>query len=339
MAGDGGQPEKSLMEQLAETPYLFDFFQVVRRIECMNPDLPRIGQSQRPQQDPIRFGQEPSLAFAPASLYSLKYSKQSNTPKLRVNFMGLLGPNGPMPLHITQYIRDRVHNQHDRTLANFFDLFHHRMISLLYRAWASAQPTVSRDRPDEDQHAMCLRSMVGLGFESLQNRDSVQDDAKLYFAGRLGLQTHNVEGLESIISGYFGIPTRIRQFVGQWVDLSSNYQCRLGESPDTGTLGSTAIMGSRYWDCQQKFRIIIGPLGLEDYERMLPSGRSFIRLRDWIRNYIGIHLTWELQLILKQKEVPRSQLGRQGRLGWTTWLSSGPAIKPSGDLVLQPSSA
>ena len=327
------------MEQLAETPYHFDFFQVVRRIECMNPDLPRIGHSQRPQQDPIRFGQEPSLAFAPASLFSLTHSKQSNSPKLRVNFMGLLGPNGPLPLHITQYVRDRVHNQHDRTLANFLDLFHHRMISLLYRAWASAQPTVSRDRPEEDLHALCLRSLVGLGFESLQNRDSVPDDAKLYFAGRMGLQTRNVEGLESIIAGYFGVETRIRQFVGQWVDLSSKYQCRLGESPQTGKLGSTAIMGSRFWDCQQKFRIIIGPLGLEDYERMLPSGRSFKRLRDWVRNYIGIHLNWELQLILKLEEVPRSQLGKQGRLGWTTWLSSGPVTKQADDLVLQPSAA
>ena len=339
MASDSRPTEKSVIERLQETPYRFEFYQAVRLFECMHPELPRIGQSQKPSQDPIRFGQEPSLAFAPASLSALEYRSGSKTPKLLVHFMGLLGPNGPLPHHITQYVKDRLHNNRDRTLACFLDIFHHRAISLFYRAWASNQPTISRDRPDEDRFARYIDSLIGIGFDSQQNRDSIPDDAKRYFAGRLGLQNRNAEGLESILGDYFGVETRIQQFIGQWINLPPEFHCRLGESPSSGCLGQTAITGTRFWDCQQKFRIIMGPLSLEQYQRMLPSGRSYLRLRDWIRNYVGLHLSWDLQLILKVGEAPQIQLGSQGRLGWTTWLVTDKLDRLGDDLILQPSAA
>ena len=339
MASDSRPTEKSVIERLQETPYRFEFYQAVRLFECRHPDLPRIGQSQKPGQDPIRFGQEPSLAFAPASLSALEYRAESKIPKLLVQFMGLLGPNGPLPNHITQYVKDRLHNDRDRTLACFLDIFHHRAISLFYRAWASNQPTISRDRPGEDRFARYIDSLIGIGFDSQQNRDSIQDDAKRYFAGRLALQNRNAEGLESIVGDYFGVETRIQQFIGQWVDLPPEYHCRLGESPCSGCVGQTAIMGTRFWDCQQKFRLIMGPLSLEQYQRMLPGDRSYLRLRDWIRNYVGFHLSWDLQLILKIGEAPRIQLGSQGKLGWTTWMVTEKLDRLGDDLILQPPAA
>ena len=138
---------------------------------------------------------------------------------------------------------------------------------------------------------------------------------------------------------YFGVQTRIQQFIGQWVDLPPEFHCRLGESPSSGCIGQTAIMGTRFWDCQQKFRIIMGPLSLEQYQRMLPGDRSYLRLRDWIRNYVGFHLSWDLQLILKVGEAPRIQLGSQGRLGWTTWMVTEKLDRLGDDLILQPPAA
>ena len=39
---------------------------------------------------------------------------------------GLLGPNGPLPLHLTEYVRERLRHHADPTFARFLDLFHHR---------------------------------------------------------------------------------------------------------------------------------------------------------------------------------------------------------------------
>lgn len=72
---------------------------------------------------------------------------------------------------------------------------------------------------------------------------------------------------------------------------------------------------------------------------MLPGSKSYRRLRDWIRNYVGRHLSWDLQLILKVGEAPVVQLGTQGKLGWTTWLTSDKLDRLGDDLILQPPAA
>ena len=78
---------------------------------------------------------------------------------------------------------------------------------------------------------------------------------------------------------------------------------------------------------------------LADYERMLPGGVSLKRLVDWVRNYVGDQLAWDVQLVLTASEIPPVQLGKAGRLGWSTWLSSQQFEKDADDLILTPSAA
>lgn len=335
MAGQDRTDLDALKARLRDEPFRFDFFQAVRRLECAHPDLPRIGFSQRPSHDPVRFAQEPTLAFAPSAIARFDDSA-SPAPRLEGRFLGLLGPNGPMPLHLTEYVHDRILHHDDRALARFLDMFNHRMISLFYRAWASAQLPVSFDRPDEDRFAMFIGSTIGRGPRPFQGRDSVPDVAKLHYSGRLACPTRNAEGLRAILGDFFGLPCRIIEFVGQWLDLPAASRCRLGASRQTGLLGLSTIVGSRFWECQQKFRIRLGPMSLAKYERLLPTEPSFRRLVDWVRNYVGDQLMWDAQLVLKKQEVPPTHLGRRGRLGWTTWLASEAFERDPDDLVLTP---
>jgi type VI secretion system protein ImpH len=252
-----------------------------------------------------------------------------------VNFLGLLGTNGPMPLIITEYVYDRLHNHRDRTLASFLDVFNHRMISLFYRAWACNQQSVSHDRKDEDRFAVYIGSLFGIGEDSFRNRDAVPDIAKLHYSGRLVCPTGNAEGLKEILQDYFGTEVDIEEFVGQWIDLPPEHRCQMGRSPENARLGSTLVVGSSFWECQQKFRIKLGPMSLSDYRRMLPGSDSIQRLVAWVKNYVGDELSWELQLILCAKEVPNICLGKIGQLGWSTWLCSKKSEKDADDLVLR----
>ncbi|MFB3893148.1 MAG: type VI secretion system baseplate subunit TssG [Phycisphaerae bacterium] len=335
MAVENGNQASAVIGRLVESPYSFDFFQAIRRLECARPDRPRVGHSFRLKDDPLRLGQEPSLAFAPSTL-SKCVPGSGGVPRLYVNFMGLLGPNGPMPLAVTEFVRDREHNHADPTIARFLDVFNHRMISFLYRAWACNQQAVNYERGQGDRYAVYIGSMFGIGLDSLRRRDAVPDAAKLHYSGRLVCAARHAEGLQAVLQDYFGIQTRIEQFIGQWLTLADDCVCRMGESPDTGALGRTAIVGARIWDCQQKFRIVLGPMPLADYERMLPGGASLGRLVAWVRNYIGDELSWDVQLILKKEEVPQTHLGKYGRLGWTTWMGSKPFDHDADDLKLRP---
>ncbi len=334
MDGKIGHQAYPLDLRFLETPAGTSFYQAARRVECAFSNKPRLGTSTRAEDDPVQFCQEPSLSFASSTLQ--KYLPQTNTAKARlfVNFLGLLGPHGPMPLHLTEYVRDRELNEGDRTLARFLDIFNHRMISLFYRAWACNRPTISRDRPDEDRFSTYIGSFLGIGTDAFRDRDVVPDVAKLHYAGHFACQTRHAEGLRTIIAQYFKIKTTIREFIGEWISLPKPYHCRLGQNPNTATVGVNAIVGSRVWDCQQKFRIILGPMPLKDYERMLPGGKSYSRLKTWIRNYVGDALGWEVQLVLKAGEVPAVRLGQTGSLGWTTWLQSQPFERDTGDLIL-----
>jgi type VI secretion system protein ImpH len=139
-----------------------------------------------------------------------------------------------------------------------------------------------------------------------------------------------------VLEDFFRIQTRVETFVGEWIELPVDSRCRLGEGPMTGTLGSTAIVGSRIWECQYKFRVIMGPMGYRDYQRMLPGGDSLKRLKDWVKNYVGEELAWDVKLILKKEEVPAAQLGKSGRLGWSTWTKAVPLARDADNLILNP---
>ncbi|HSH70677.1 MAG TPA: type VI secretion system baseplate subunit TssG, partial [Deferrisomatales bacterium] len=324
MAGTGGRSAATveLDRQLQEKPYAFGFFSALRRLECAHPEGPRVGHAVRAAREPVRLGQEPSLAFAPSTLASYQPGTGPRPPRLAVFFLGLFGPNGPLPLHLTEYARDRVRNQDDPTFARFADLFHHRILSLFYRVWAAAQPTVEFDRPDSSRFNLYLGALCGMGQPALRNRDRLPDLARFHYAGLLGAQTRNAAGLEALLRGFFGMPVRLRQFVGQWIELPDSSCCRLGASPETGTLGQTAIAGSRVWDCQQKFRIVFGPLDLEDYRRLLPGSDSLQRLVSLVRNYVGDELDWDVNVILKKEAVPPLRLGHSAQLGLTSWAAS-----------------
>ncbi len=333
------EPAAAVGKQSALTDQLYapDFFHLCRLLESAYPQLPRVGASVLPSEDVVRFSQEPSLAFAPVTIPRFMARGEARGGRVFVNFMGLLGPHGALPLHMTDYARDRERNAGDSTIARFFDVFNHRMISLFYRAWAVNQMTASGDRPSEDRYTTYVGSLFGLGMPSLRHRDAVPDAAKLHYAGRLSHPTRNAEGLEAVVRGYFGVQAHVIEFIGRWLDLPERFWCRLGSRSESSRLGTGAIAGGRVWDVQSCVRIRLGPMGLRDYCRMLPGGAGYGRLVAWVRNYTGTELDFEVQLVLRQQEVPKVRLGgdRAGgsRVGWTTWLRTAPLGRDGNELV------
>jgi type VI secretion system protein ImpH len=327
----------TFFQALAQAPYRHDFYQTLRRVECLHPGLPRIGQALRPADEPIRLAQEPALTFAPAALSSFGTPPGAAVPRLQVRFFGLLGPNGPLPLHMTELVRERVHHAGDPTLAAFLDLFHHRFLSLFYRAWAQAQPTVSLDRPREDRFSYYTGALCGIGDATLRGRDAVPDFARLFHAGLLARHVRNGDGLVALLTGYFRIPVTLEPFVGHWMTLPPNERTRLGTGAARGYgVGGGAVLGGRVWDRQHKFRLCLGPLDLAGYESFLPGGAAHSQLLAWVRHYLTDELAWDVRLVLRRGQVPPTRPGRCGRLGWTTWLGTRPHQADAADLLLAP---
>jgi type VI secretion system protein ImpH len=327
---------------LASEPYRYDFYQTLRRIECLYGQKPRWGTAPRPVDEPMRLGQDPDLAFAISPLASFEFGSEGAPPRLQVRLFGLLGPNGPLPIHITEYVRHRLRQANDPTLSRFLDLLHHRFLALFYRAWAQAQPHVNRDRPDEDRYLTYVGAFIGVSSTAMRQRDSVPDLARLFHAGTLARHVRDAEGLASILRQFFQVPAAIEEFVGHWLPLGPRERTYLRR--EGAALGAGAVAGSRVWDHQCKFRIHLGPLTLAEYKSFLPesAGRDGIRrggtllrqLVDWVRFYLCFELDWDVRLRLKHDEVPALKLGEGGQLGWTTWLGVRTADSDAADLLL-----
>ena len=324
-----------IFDLLSRAPQEFDFYQVMRRLEslyCDQPERPRFGAGARPADEPIRLGQEPSLAFALRPLAGLTPGKNGAPPRLAVNFFGLLGPNGPLPLHLTEYARERARNAEDPTMSRFFDMFHHRMLLLFYRAWSTAQPTVGQDHPATNRFQTYVGALEGLGMPALRGRDDLPDPAKYFYAGRLSAQTRSADGLQAMIGEFFQMPARVEQFVGSWLAVPLPHQWRLGTRG--ARLGLSTTAGQHIWGRQQKFRVVLGPLNRGQFQRMLPGGESLPRLTALVRNYAGDEFIWDARLILDEQTEEPCRLGRS-RLGWTSWLGR-PKHGRREDLILDP---
>src|SRR5262249_50115847 len=104
--------------------------------------------------------------------------------------------------------------------------------------------------------------------------------------------------------------------------------------PGGTTLGRDAVIGQQGWDRQHKFRLHLGPLTLMQYETFLPGGGNIRKLVDWGGTYFGFEFHWDVRLALQSRQVPMSEPGRYGRLGWPTWVGRPGTPVAAQDLVL-----
>ena len=110
-------------EQLRKEPYRFEFFQAIRLLERLAPDRKPVGRFTIPSEEVARLGAYPSLSFPASEIQSIDWP-EGKPPSLAVNFMGVTGPQGPLPHFYTTLILARLRSG-DKTLRDFLDLFHH----------------------------------------------------------------------------------------------------------------------------------------------------------------------------------------------------------------------
>ncbi|MDE2048170.1 MAG: type VI secretion system baseplate subunit TssG [Betaproteobacteria bacterium] len=317
---------------LAQQPYGFDYHATLRWVQALSPDAPPLGKSLRAADDPIRLAQQPAMTFAPAALADFTPASERAPARLQVRFFGLLGPNGPLPLHLTEFAVQRKRHHGDESFARFLDVFHHRWLSIFHRAWVQASPTASLDRPADDRFSHFVGALVGYGQPELRGRQSVADLALQHFAGLLSRGVRHVEGLAAMLTAYFAVPVRVEPLIGHWMPLHAGDRTRLGAAQAGAQLGGGATLGARVWDRQHKLRIVLGPLSLARYRSFLPGGVAGKRLHDWMHAYFGHGMDSEVRLVLQRTEVPRAALGASAALGWTSWCGTGAGDR--GELVL-----
>jgi type VI secretion system protein ImpH len=265
--------------------------------------------------------------------------KDGGAPEVLVNFMGLTGPLGVLPLYYTEYVVNRGRAK-DTALRDFLDLFNHRIISLFYQAWEKYRFVVAYERGERDRFSQYLLDLIGLGTKGLQDRQAAPDDSLLYYSGLLAPHARSAASLEHLVADYFGVPVEVEQFAGGWYPMDEGTQCRF-DAADTHSeqLGFGAVAGDEVWDPQSGARIKIGPVPLRQYLDFLPNGPAYGILKSITRFYGGGEVDFEVQLILLRDETPGCELGAEGdaapQLGWCSWVRTVTIDRHPGDTILK----
>ncbi len=327
---------RELVEELQDDINSFSFFQAIRILQAARPDREQVGRFVDPSREAVRFGAHRGIGFPASEIQTLE-SDGDGPVRMRVNFMGLIGPMGVLPHHYTLLAAERGRAK-DSAYAEFLDLFHHRLISLFYRAWEKSRfdkPAGTAGDPLREH----LLDLVGAGVPAQRAGLGFEEDALLYYSGLLSAATRSAVALEQLIEDYFEVPAKVIEFEGGWFPLSERDLCVLGdESGPASRLGQGAVVGDEIWDPQSRVRIRIGPMALDDYERFLPTGDAFARLRGLTRYFSNDEQEFELQLVLEKSSVSGCTVGDDEwsqPLGWSTWLSSGQFARDADDTLIR----
>jgi type VI secretion system protein ImpH len=307
----------TFLRNLEDEPWRFDYFAVLRHLERTAVDKPRIGESAARRDELVQLGQDPFMDF-PASNIARVVQADNRPLQVFVKYLGLLGPQGALPLATTEEAYHYVLAQDD-AFPRFLDVFNHRFIQLFFRAWANSRPIVQHDRPAEDRFVAYVGSSIGIGSAPYENLDSVPDGAKLGYAGILGAQAKSASRLASAICGLFNVTAEIDEFVGSRLVIEAAEWTILGARHNA--LGDDTLLGRTVFSVQDKIRVRIFTRSLAQYVRFLPTGDLCERLADLVFFYNGEQLDWDAELAIPAGAAAPIRLGAFGQLGWTTWMA------------------
>ena len=310
----------------------FDFFELLRRLEHRGGLFGYSGQANR---EPARLGQHVRLSFSARDVVKFQEAGEKSPARVTVANLGLLGPEGPMPLHLTRWVLDRLSQRwftgadaeqtSDTTFVDFVNILQHRMIALYYRAWADAHPAVQVERSVGGRvHAM-LEAMAGIGLPGTQ--DPELDTVRLRQAGSLANQVDGAERLTLFLATAFKVPVQIKEFVAAWITIPAALQSRVGKA--YAALGRGATIGPRVFSRQSRIELRVGPLSLDDFKSFLPGERRLAIFKKAVRDMIGEALDVDLRIVLARDAVPPPKIGAV-QLGRTSWLER-PAEKGDAD--------
>lgn len=306
-----------MIDALRDAPEEFEFAQAVRLLEAHARRM----EAQGGTAPPLRFRNAPALAYPRGEIAEVR-GDETEGWELRLHFLGLLGVVGTLPTHYTELVLAR-RREKDETLLEFLDILQQRAAELFLAAWRKyrfAFDHETRAEPCRDDFSRALLALCGHG-ASEDGRSRVAEASRVFASGLLSHRPRSAVGLECLLADYFGVPVRVEELVGHWIDVPAEERSRLGSPGDAGALGRGFLLGTRVWDIGSRIRLRLGPVDPAHFRLFLPGGEGSARLAEWTREYLGPAIECEL-VVEPEPGADTVRLGGVTRLGHDAWLAS-----------------
>jgi type VI secretion system protein ImpH len=339
MASSGRRGIRPLIELLAAEPYRFDSRQAMRVLEVIAPGAVPVGLRSDPADEAMAFRSSLSAAFPASDIDRIEMPPRpgDQRPLVTVNFLGLGGAFGPLPVGFTELVARRARHG-DTASRDFLDIFNHRLVSLMMRAWRLFRVALQDTSPEETNFAFYLFALLGLATDGTRiahgrhprNRLDGLDRSLLGLTGLLNQKPLSLHAVERTLNVHFALPVRVIPLQGLWLQLEPEQQTAIGGSGRNQVLGAGAVVGARVWSQEAGILVAVGPIGFHEALMFLPAGTGFGQMRMLLGFILGDAFDVRLQLTIRPQDIPSSKLEKIGsmRLGWTAWLTSRPRSSP-----------
>lgn len=322
MAGTSRKSDAALIEDLAAQPWRYSFFRAVRLLQRVAQHAVPVGELGPARRESIRFVHDAQLIFHASDVTQIKPRViRDGVPFAEVTtaFLGLYGTSSPLATFISEEVL-RAEDDDEKSLKAFYDVFHHRILSLLYRAWKKYRFYASFRLDGADPFTKRALAFVGVDGRAMPKL-GLPALHLLAMAPLLSIRTRPPRSLAIILERVFpGAKIELTSFIARRVLLAEDQIARLGVQ--NSSLGVDLTVGRAVVDRSGRFRVGIGPVKYELFEGLLPGGKYHPLLRRIIDQFSRGVLEVECEVTLESGEAPRFQLGsdRGSKLGVTTTL-------------------
>src|SRR5690606_35113744 len=197
------EPQPSLTQLVATLkPYLAqtNFYRFCQLLEKSQPEPFLLGASQSPRHDPVRFRPHPGMGFPVGELKSVSLPEEGNPDNIytvRTTFMGLYGVMSPLPTTYVDYIAQ--HKEGYEPLAEFLDIFNHRLTTQFYRVWRKYSYPATFEAGGTDRTSRYLLGLIGLGIDGCAAHIDTPISIFLALLGSMRLPTRTSEGIAALV--------------------------------------------------------------------------------------------------------------------------------------------
>lgn len=264
----------------------------------------RVGEATLLREEPIRFRHDPSLVFHTGDVASMEV--RDGVVWVTSTFLGATGAVSPLAAFFTEDLL-RADAADGPTLSAFYDLLHHRLLALTFRALARSRPAFGVVRSGNDPLTRRALSTLGLGPKRAEA--PLSSLALLGRARLLARRPRGREALEQALALAFPrLRVTVTDFVERRVALPREQRFCLGQS--NHQLGRETRLGRHRQAQSDRIRLRLGPVDRPAFERLLPGGPDHRALLRVVREITGGLVDVEVEIEVERGEEPRASLGR-----------------------------
>lgn len=274
---------------------------------------PLLGDSLNPKHDLVNIQSHITFGHKASGVQQVVQAANGKYTVL-LNNLSLAGMYGALPDTYGEEIADR----RNQDMRDFLDIFHHRLMSLLYRFYRKNRIFLGSINVKNNIIGKILHNLTGLSL--FQKPFQFQETGLFPLFNLFWRNGPSISGVQDLIRGYFHVKTKVMPFLGGWIYPDQSVLSYLNKSYQA--LNQSLFIGRKTWDDTYGFTIYIGPMDFEQYVAFIPPvQQNFHTLRQLLFYYIDNSYHVRLAIHLKSDSVPALCLGKRSYLNFTTWLS------------------